>query len=550
MQTTILNGFVLAALLAAPSFAGARDAEALELASRVDAVTVYGGSARVTRVTEPVQHDGRFVLRGLTRQLDPSNVRVRLERGHVLGVEVAERRVDQVPEARVQALRDELRALDVAAGVRADEERLLAELVTHVQGQLSAVSDEDDDALPSLEAWSAAHAAYDAALADLLRQRRDLRWAGEADAARRDELRRELGTLEAGGLVPVYDVFVEVDLGAGPSPLAVEYFVGDCGWKPVYDLRTAGDARSVELVYRAEVVQRSGEDWPGVELALSTATPRRGAAGPEPEPRWVDLGGRQDDSLARRGLFYEDSARYDARLVERGLESADKGYFAAAQDAGLSVRFVLPARETLASRDAATTVLVGEARLDVEPELYCVPALADDVWLRGHARNTSPWVLLPGVAAVFFGDDFIGRAAVDEVQTGQELDLALGVVPGLELERVLVGEEHDAPGLFSSTAREITRWRVRLENHGAPVTEPDGSVRVVVREAIPQSRDERLEVEVRKSSHPVSTDPRWRADRDDRGFVTWVVPVPKDGETDLTWELVLAHPESRELILE
>ena len=48
----------------------------------------------------------------------------------------------------------------------------------------------------------------------------------------------------------------------------------------------------------------------------------------------------------------------------------------------------------------------------------------------------------------------------------------------------------------------------------------------------------------------MSTDPRWRADRDDRGLVTWVVPVPKDGETDLTWALVLAHPESRELILE
>ena len=64
--------------------------------------------------------------------------------------------------------------------------------------------------------------------------------------------------------------------------------------EPRYDLRTASDARSVELGYRAEVRQQTGEDWTEVELALSTAQPHLGARGPDPEPIWLSYLSRQD----------------------------------------------------------------------------------------------------------------------------------------------------------------------------------------------------------------------------------------------------------------
>jgi uncharacterized protein (TIGR02231 family) len=539
-------------LFAAVAFAPASTAqEAVALAQRIDSVTVYSDSARVTRTSEPVASDGTYRFTDLPASTDRDNVRVRLSSGRVLGVEVTERWVEQVPEERVQRLRDELLVLQRLQQARSEDLALLAELREYLETQLAAPElDQEEVPLPSLEAWQAGNDYYSGALGELLRERRELLREQREAGVRIGALQAQLGELASDRPVKLFDVSVEVDVDDQPAIATLEYFVSGCGWTPTYDLRTAGDAREVQLIHRAEVRQQSGEDWRGVELALSTARPRRGATGPEPQRRWVDLsrwgaGSRRLES-SRRGLQLDTRAvsQEALRFENKDMPAEAPEPYASPEASGLSVRFLLPSRETLASRPEPTTVLVGESTLEVEPELYCAPALEETVWLRGRAKNTTPFVLLPGPAAVFFGEDFIGNASLGEVQPGQELELALGAVPGVTAERVLVAEEHDPPGFLSSTAEEISRWRVRLTNHGSPVEEADGSVRVVVREAIPRSRDERLVVKVSKMSHQPSQAERWRTDQADRGIWTWVVPVKAGGEADLTWQVTFAHPNS------
>ena len=62
--------------------------------------------------------------------------------------------------------------------------------------------------------------------------------------------------------------------------LEVEYQVPGATWSPVYQLSL--DAGGGRLVLRARVAQRTGEDWTGVRLGLSTADLERRADLPEP----------------------------------------------------------------------------------------------------------------------------------------------------------------------------------------------------------------------------------------------------------------------------
>ena len=78
--------------------------------------------------------------------------------------------------------------------------------------------------------------------------------------------------------------------------------------------------------------------------------------------------------------------------------------------------------------------MVGQADLDVNVERTVVPAIDTTVWLRGRAKNTTAYTLLPGLASVFLGQDFLGRAAVELVQPGAELTLHLGADPFVEVE--------------------------------------------------------------------------------------------------------------------
>jgi len=114
------------------------------------------------------------------------------------------------------------------------------------------------------------------------------------------------------------------------------------------------------------------------------------------------------------------------------------------------VRYRLDRKETIESRPDAATVLVGRAALAVTGERVCTPALDPVVWVRGRTRNTSDYVMLPGPAAVFFGNDFLGPASVALVRPGQEFTLHLGLDPGVTVERVHVDDQQGSAGFFGS----------------------------------------------------------------------------------------------------
>ncbi|WP_225847199.1 DUF4139 domain-containing protein [Streptomyces sp. HPF1205] len=84
--------------------------------------------------------------------------------------------------------------------------------------------------------------------------------------------------------------------GRVPVDIDVEYQVPGASWVPTYQLRLDGGGGSGTLVLRACVAQRTGEDWSGVRLGLSTADLLRRAD--LPELRSLRIGRRQQEPAA------------------------------------------------------------------------------------------------------------------------------------------------------------------------------------------------------------------------------------------------------------
>jgi len=523
------------------------------LATRIDEVTVYRGSARVHRTSAVLPADGTYVVEGLTGALDRDNVRVRCSGGHAIDVEVRERHVREVPEERVQALRARVAAAARELQAKTDELEVQVELAADIEGLMAqeaqAHAREVEQGRAAPEIWRASASFLLARLGDNLRARRELGWEVAELRRARDDLQAELGRLQGAGGVLLHDVHVKVAVDDPAAHLELEYFVSGAGWTPDYDLRAARDARRVALTYRARVQQQTGEDWKDVRLLLSTAEPKKGAQGPDPRP--IAVGLHEPRALYARvsaGLAAEAAPAEDRDEIE-SLGRAEKDApaapppFAEVHDEGLSARFEVAGLDTVESREAPATVLVGEAAFDVRPEYACVPALDQTVWLRGIATNTSDWTLLPGSGSVFFGQDYLGRARIEAVPPGAELTLHLGAAPAISVERVQTEDMRKGPGFLGSDRSQVESWRNHFENHGAMVCDPDGSVTVVVREAVPRSTDERVEVDLKEMSQPSSDAERWKADRLEQGIHTWLVRVPRDGEADLSWRVEIRFPK-------
>jgi hypothetical protein len=88
---------------------------------------------------------------------------------------------------------------------------------------------------------------------------------------------------------------------------------------------------------------------------------------------------------------------------------------------------------------------------------------------------------------------------------------------------------------------------VHFENHGAGGAPADGAVDVIVQEALPRSRDDRVKVELQDARPRPSDDERWKQDRDEKNVYTWIVRVPRGGEVDVTFAQKIEYPKGLEI---
>lgn len=505
--------------------------------SRVEAVTVFEGSALVRRVASLPPGGGRLVIENLPGTLDATTVRARTDGVAITGLETHARRVAAVPDERIEALRRELEEERARHAAFVDQRETVQRRLSQIQGLFAFEEEQRHWDVRSgtlqLDAWKAGLRDLTQAVREAREARRQASWAcGEAEAAIA-ELQARLG--ETGQASERIDVSIELPGGAPATQLELEYVVHGAGWKPEYDLRAAKDARSVELGVRASVWQSTGEDWGEIELSLSTARPNTGAQGPDPRPKWLSLADKAIvASLERLGYVTEDAGK---KLKDFDVEVAQGASFApveaTVEKQGLSVRMKVARRESVLSGAAPTSVLVGRRSLDVRPEYVASPALDSSVWLRGRTRNTTEWTLLPGAASVYFGGDFVGRSSLGLVHPDAEFTLPLGPDPALVLERTLLEDLTEEPGFVQRKRVHTRRWRLRITNTGAAVSEADGSALVLVRDVLPRTTDDAIEVELVDPKPPPSKDERWKKEREEQGWLVWSLRVPRGGEATI-----------------
>ena len=266
----------------------------MQVSSTLESVVVYARGAICAR---RISLDGKngpapeqLRVEGLPLTLEPSLVRAQVRSGPS-GLAVRDVRLDfavqrevpeQVPEAHA---RREAANAKVAA-LRAEQSRLQEELdalgqlrprpLPHPRGQPPRPA-----ALTGTLALALAVDEESAALAErLFALERELEEAlAQAVHWERVAALEKQGA-EITRVVRAVDLFL-TPAQAGPAELMLEYGVRGALWSPSYALTLAPGFASGTLSVRAQVAQKTGEDWSGVKLAVSTADLMRVAEVPK-----------------------------------------------------------------------------------------------------------------------------------------------------------------------------------------------------------------------------------------------------------------------------
>jgi len=474
--------------------------------SRIDAVTVYRSSARVLRgATVTLQPgSGRIVFEGLPEQLDDDSLRIEGKgsaRARVFGVTVervtgegAAATDARAAEERLQRLQDEDRGLEdrlKAAQARAKLVESLRSTYSEERGKNLALRP------VSTKEWRDVGSFVQGELTEVAAEVRRVDGARRELGRRIAQARADLDKLEAKRGQTTKTVAVEVEAErAGAFEIALSYAVPSAGWQPIWDARLVPDAGTVELTFLGSVWQRTGEDWTDVALSVSTAQPARGLYVPQLEPHYLARAEPPRPmvgaSRARRGAVAEEMPPASLRARDEAEEPKMEVAMAQAtvEQGLLSATFKAARPETVDGSGQARKVSLARFPLKAEVVRTAAPRVEAAAFLTAKAVNETGFPLLAGVAGVYVGDEFAGRAAIRATPPGGELELAFGADDRIEIDRKVLERRRASAGFISKD--EVYRYRVRIavkNRYAAPVT-------VKLLDLVPASRDEKIRVEL------------------------------------------------------
>lgn len=199
-------------------------------------------------------------------------------------------------------------------------------------------------------------------------------------------------------------------------------------WKPLYDLRAIITEKKTEITihYRANITQRTGEDWNNVDLTLSTASPQLGSAIPVLQPEYV---GELVIYNMRKSKGFGFSSSKKSRAIPRSAElSKSEPYGFGCEDdymtekqarvetGVLTTSFVIDGKSTIPSNAQGDTtshqVAITALDFSADLEWIVIPREQQSAFLQAKIRNNSGYLFLPGQANIFLDDNFVAKSPI------------------------------------------------------------------------------------------------------------------------------------------
>ncbi len=499
----------------------------IELPSRIDRVTVFPDAAIVTRVAPLAIQGGAstVVLRGLPAAIDPASIRVEGDGASVFtiaGIDVRTTPGDARPVIDAE-LEDKLRGLreqrEGTQGRIAAIEGKKAVIERYAQASPEKLSNE---AKPlEVAQWATAWNAIGDGLAQANDELRTLR-------ARVNDLDAQIAALERARPQPTRpgapkrDVLVALEANAPVAgELRISYRVAGAGWTALYDARLETGARetkpSLEIVRRAQVAQRTGEDWEDVQLSVSTVRVNRGTAAPDLPPLQV--------SFPEAALAAQDAMRRAAPAPHQGVASEARRLFgeefadsqpakeqqAVLQSAAFQATFHVPGRVRVPQDGASKNFVLSQRAVAPTLSIRAAPVVDETAYLQTSFVNEDEAALLPGEVALHRDGAYVGRARLKLVAPGDTVELGFGADDKVKITRVPLHRRESEPSWIGQTKSDVSEFKTTVKNlHGGPM-------RITVIDRVPFSENAALTVEVLRDITP----PTERQSENKRGVMAW-----------------------------
>jgi uncharacterized protein (TIGR02231 family) len=527
----------------------------IELASKVDSVSLSPDAATVTRVAEVDLNAGDVTLlfKNLPFSLDPASLRLTGSAQEKITIGTLETRAapndlksnDSAIDARLRTLRADREGWQVTIDALSAKQAMMIRFSQSGPEKLSPESRPLD-----IGQWNAAWDTVGNALAKVGDELRAAR-------ARARDIDEDMKALEAnrqragaGAKGAVRDVAATLQVPASVSKarLQLSYRVPGASWQPAYDANVdtgSGSKASLEFVRRATLTQRTGEDWIDVSLSVSTMRAAGGTSPPEMQTQRIAF---YEPPLPAPEVAAKSAPRPMARAPNEAAPSAlagapqiAAGERTATLEAGaFQATYQVPGRLSVPGDGTPKSFVLSSRQIAPTTLMKTVPALDPAAYLEGHFSNDDDAPILPGEVRVRRDGTFVGNGRIGFIAPGDAVDIGFGADAKVKVTRVPVRRKENEPTWFGQTKTETREFKTTVKNlHDFPV-------RVTVIDQVPVSENTAITIE----QLPQTTPPTEKQIADKRGVMGWTYDLAPGEAKDIRLAYRMKWPGERDVIFE
>ncbi|MSQ79101.1 MAG: mucoidy inhibitor MuiA family protein [Flavobacteriaceae bacterium] len=518
-----------------------QDAEQHIPNSRISHVTVFLNGAQVTRQAEVSVEKGitTLVFDGISPNINPQSIQLSGTAGVTLMSVV--HKINYLSEAelprRVTELQDSIEHLNFIIDQLHDNKFVLEQELSLLLENKNIRSDKGMDMAQLEEMQELYRKRLPAIKEDLLK----LNIQEKRYSERINRMTLEMGQVRSRYTTGNHEIVASIKADAKKTlKLILNYYNSNASWTPTYEVRSKGIGSPVQLIYKANITQNTGEEWKDVNLKLSTGNPN--LSGMKPELDVAFLG--WEENMTNGWNFGADKQENDERgrndnkvptksmqvLSETKAGTYAKPAFQMKATA-LGIEFTVPLPYTIPSSGKTVTVDAQVFEMAAEYKLAAVPKLDKSAFLIARVSGREELNQLNGMANVYFEGTYTGQSHITRTEEDTLL-VSLGRDNGIIIDRKKL-KEMSSRAFLGSNKKEQSVWEISVRNAKSAPME------ITIEDQVPVNTDKDIEVTV---------DDMGGATYDEAtGKLTWKLTLPPGETKKLKFGFTVKYPKSKRI---
>jgi uncharacterized protein (TIGR02231 family) len=319
----------------------------------------------------------------------------------------------------------------------------------------------------------------------------------------------------------------------------LSYFVANTNWTPSYDLRVKDISKPLNLTFKANINQNSGEDWKDVKLSLSTGEPRKQGNAPVLNTWYI-----QPVPQVRSMKFLAPQIMYDKELNKGEADAkpalnevvAMGGSYAEVQTnyQQTSKSFDLPQLYTIKTGSENFQVELKSLEIPAIYEYYVAPKYDKDAFLTAKIVDWEQYDLMAGTMKLYFEDTYLGDSYLN-VNNQDTLSISLGRDKGLVVSRNKMTDFRKKQSLGSNKV-DSRGYEIVVRNTKRQ------AINLTVEDQFPISKAKEIEVDDQEAEEAEINN--------ETGKITWRMKLEPNKEKKLKYKFTVKSPKGMVLNLD